>query len=995
VCRARRARRGHGSTESGPYERITALRAGPPPCTPPRIEVGAAAGVDPNASTGTGAQTGRMLGQSAMYDRHGDLELLLAPLAVTESGSLTVVEGPAGIGKTRLLTEGAHWAREHGWRVLRARGLELERHFSFGVVRQLFEPFLTDLAPDPLADCLRGPAAITARLFPFLPLHGRDGDPHADGSFALLHGLTWLVINLAATRPLLLQVDDLQWADEASLRWFAYLLPRIEEVSVAVVVAQRQDGNPPELAQRITCDPRAVVVRPQQLRPSSVGRMLGSLLDQEPDAEFVLACHAQTAGNPLYVREVAAWLKAERVTPTAAGIDRLAAIGGQAVARRVAVRLGQLSEAAVTVARAVAVLGDGADLHQVSSLAGLPYETVTDAVVALMQADVLVDRVPLSFVHPVVRTAVYEGAPLDRRSTLHAAAAALLVGASADAERVAGHLLLAPPGLDFTVAVLRRAARDAVSRGAASSAFAYLGRCRQERLEPDELREVLVEQGMTGQLVDLGTSVNCLRLAYDSISDPLPRADIAWRLAAGLLFANRLDEAVSVLRTSMAALPAGVPEAEDLRQRAGAMELFVSTFVPDRPDLLRNLDRLRALPPSPGPGGRMLTSAITLRDAMGGDPRAVPEARELAGQQLAGLDISSLAASWHVLIAADVEDAVGHLDQVISRLHRHGDLTALANAYTFRTHCWAQRGQLAEAIADGRQAQRVQEAAGVDLGRPFCGAFLAEALIDHGELDQAQQALDWTGVLDESSPGHPQHYVLCMRARLARLRGAATAGVEYARSAGRIFTGLGADNPAMLCWRSELALCLHAAGNQDEALPHAEREVTLARRWGAPRALGRALRTRAIVGPVEDRGRLLAQSVAVLDGSPAPLELARSLFDLGWWQLRAGDRPVARETLRRSLELASACGARTLADEVRGQLKVAGARLRHEELRGHSTLTPSERRVADLATGGATNREIAEALFVTPKTVELHLTNVYRKLGIASRIDLSAAMQTS
>ena len=194
-----------------------------------------------------------------------------------------------------------------------------------------------------------------------------------------------------------------------------------------------------------------------------------------------------------------------------------------------------------------------------------------------------------------------------------------------------------------------------------------------------------------------------------------------------------------------------------------------------------------------------------------------------------------------------------------------------------------------------------------------------------------------------------------------------------------------------MSWRSPRARALHALGRTDEALALAEEALALARSWGAPSAVARALRE---LGELRGADGLAAfdEAVAAVEGSPARLELAKALAALGR-ALRHARRPAdAREPLRRALELADACGAEALAEDVRTELYAAGARPRTSALSGAGALTASERRVAALAAEGSSNRDIAQALFVTPKTVEVHLSNAYRKLGIRSRRELTGAL---
>lgn len=186
--------------------------------------------------------------------------------------------------------------------------------------------------------------------------------------------------------------------------------------------------------------------------------------------------------------------------------------------------------------------------------------------------------------------------------------------------------------------------------------------------------------------------------------------------------------------------------------------------------------------------------------------------------------------------------------------------------------------------------------------------------------------------------------------------------------------------------------CALALGDEDEARRLAAEELALARAWGAPRALGAALRAMGLVEGRKNGIALLEEAVDVVADSPARLEHAKACMELGAALHRANRRAEGREQLRQALHLATLCGAAPLAARAEIALRATGARPRRIALRGVESLTPSERRVAKLAADGPTNREIAQALFVTPRTVEVHLTNVYRKLEIDSRSQLAAVL---
>jgi DNA-binding CsgD family transcriptional regulator len=227
------------------------------------------------------------------------------------------------------------------------------------------------------------------------------------------------------------------------------------------------------------------------------------------------------------------------------------------------------------------------------------------------------------------------------------------------------------------------------------------------------------------------------------------------------------------------------------------------------------------------------------------------------------------------------------------------------------------------------------------------------------------------------------------------LNGDLAGGLEEMLDTGRRFEAVGSRNPAFMPWRSSAALALHQLGEPDEARRLASEELELARAWAAPRALGAALRAAGLVEGGERGLKLLEEAVEVLRESPAKLEHAKACTELGAALRRANRRSEAREHLRQALELATICGATTLAARAESELLATGARPRRIALSGVDSLTPSERRVAELAAEGPTNREIAQTLFVTQRTVEAHLTSIYRKLAISSRTQLAAGLAES
>ena len=411
------------------------------------------------------------------------------------------------------------------------------------------------------------------------------------------------------------------------------------------------------------------------------------------------------------------------------------------------------------------------------------------------------------------------------------------------------------------------------------------------------------------------------------------------------------------------------------------------------------LERIRRRPGEETVGEKLLLSKLAFRDAWtGAAPAAV--AVPLARRALAGgtlLKEQIFAAHFvppcTVLTQADRDEALAIYEDALAEAHRRGSTFAFAAVKVFRAMTFMFRGDLAEAEVDAREALVAGEAWAASAR--FSGhstAFLAEILLEQGKLDDAAAALARAGT-GESFPDTARLYYLPeSRARLRMLRGDLVGGLEEMREAGRRFEERGGRNPAFLAWRSQAAFALLQLGRQDEARRLATEELELARRWGAPRALGAALRVAGLAEGGRPGLALLEEAVDVLTDSPAKLEHAKARTDLGAALRRSNRRTEAREQLRTAVELATICGAAPLAQRAETELLATGARPRRVSLTGLESLTPSERRVAEMAAEGPTNREIAQALFITPKTVEVHLSSAYRKLGISSRSQVRAAL---
>jgi DNA-binding CsgD family transcriptional regulator len=927
-----------------------------------------------------------------LLEREAELATVeaIADIARSGGGRLLAIEGRAGMGKTRLVAEARAVVERAGLAVLSARGGELEHEFAYGIVRQLFEPLLMRATPAEREELFSGAAALAAPLF-----EATSGE--GDTSFAMLHGLYWLAANAALRRPTALLVDDLHWADAASLRWLSHLSRRADGLPLLVLVAFRppQQGREPELLTELVADPATVAIRPGSLGRESVAVLARRLLGAEPEAAFVDACHRATGGNPLYVSSLLDTLARESVAPTAAEAARVVEIGPGAVARAVELRLSRLPSEAAELVRAAAVLGDGAEVRFAAALAGLELDAAGHAATTLIRADLLRPEPRIEFVHPVVRTAVYESIPPGERVAAHRRAAAILADAGREPEQAAAHLLRSSPAADpAAVAVLRAAAAHALRRGAPDVAATYLRRALDEPPGESDRVEILCELGLAVSRLDIEATIRYLGEAIAHIDEPVRRARIALELGKHLRWVGRGVEAVPVFEDALGRLGDGDPELRLLIEAE-----LISSFGVD-PEINRAIEaRIEAAREEElvgGFGAAVMLATLRYYDARRGVHR--DQARALAEPEIVRAltegDVSTAVstAGLTLVLAGEIDLAERYFDAAVEAAKRRGELVMLGSMLTYRGYLHVYRGDLAAAEDDLRQPPTLV-AYGHDQPIPaFYQSYLAEVLVERGKLAEAETTLADLG-LGEDVP--TRTYLIPFLVARGTLR-VARRELERARGdfeqLGRNMEAFGITNPSFAAWRSHLALVLAALDERARALALAEEEVELARSWGAPRAVGMALRAHGLVHGGAKGLASLHDAVEVLEASPARLELARALVDLGAALRRSNQRSDSRDYLRRGLELAHRAGATALEERAQAELAATGARPRRPVVSGVDALTPSERRVAEMAAENMTNKDIAQALFVTPKTVEVHLSSVYRKLDISSRSQLAGAL---
>ena len=925
----------------------------------------------------------------------------LADAARNGGGRFVVIEGSVGIGKTRLLAEGRAIAGSAGMHVLAARGGEFEGEFAYGIVRQLFEPLLASVSSDLRAELLSGPAALVEPLFGASHLAGSQDVPR-EASFPLLHGLYWLAANLAFQQPTLLAIDDLHWADTPSLRWLLYLTRRLDGVPLLVVVATRPpegESRDPGLVAELVVDPEAAAIRPEPLGLASIALLARQRHGLEPDEVFSAALETATGGNPLFVGAVLDAVAEEGTTPTAENAARLLEIGAQGISRVVGLRLARLSPTALALLRAASIFGDGIELRHAAALAGVEGRELGPAAAVLVRLDLLRRDDPLEFFHPVVRSAVYETLDVVERAASHRLAAHLLLDAGAPPETAAGHLLrIAPQADPFVVSTLRQAAERSLAQGAADAAVEYLTRALEEHTDPAARAEMLVELGLADRRTNGPAAADHLRAGLELLADPARRGEVALELGRTLWFTDRTGDALAVFEQALDEVDR--KRDPDLHELLEA-ELISSAWwnretYPIAEAAIGKLD-LDAL--HGGLGSEILLATMAhyeYRLALRRE-RAIELARRAlaSGNLLTSGSIAFCYAVVTLFRSGLLDEAVPIFNQAVAHARRRGDIFNVAFLLMWRGVRHTDRGDLRAAVADLREAIELSVGHGMRVAWPYNIGYLAQALLEQGEADEAARVIDWGDFPEQLPPDQVQ--LVGFRLSRARLRietGSPERGVEELLQVGETVRLVPHDNPCSLPWRSCAAEGLRLLDRNDKARALAEEELARARRWGAPHAIGAALRVLGLVEGGTAGIGLLREAVERLSKTEARLKYARALVDLGAALRRANQRAEARERLREGVDLAGRIGAFGLTRRANEEIAATGARPRKVLRTGLDALTASERRVAQLAADGMSNKEIAQTLFVTIKTVEVHLSHAYRKLDISSRAQLDKALLT-
>ena len=887
-----------------------------------------------------------------------------------------VIQGAAGIGKTALLTAARRRAAEAGMFVMEARGGEFEQAFTWGSARDLLTPAVRAGAVS-----VEGAAALAGPLFGLGPAPMLDD---AQASFSCIYGLYWLTATLAERGPIALIIDDLQWCDEPSLRYLGYLLARAEGLPLVLVATLRSPGPPTgvdDLLAAIVTSPISQVLQPASFSAAASSIIVRRAVATASDA-LCASCHELAGGNPFLLQQLAIRLAAE---PERAAADDVRELTPEVVVRDVVRRLERSPPGSLELARAAAVLGPLSDVRRASLLAQLDAPAATMAATALIRADVLTDGSALGFRHPLVRAAVLADLSEPERGQLERAAAQQLAEDGADVMSVAAHLDRATPAGDpWVVATLRLAAARA--DGATAIAVGHLRRALREPPIAGERAALLLELGKLLSATDPGGGHEELRAARELATTDDARQIATLALAHALTLSGSFLEAVELL--------AG----EDHR----SPDVAVATWTAARFGLetqrlrQRTTERLTELASrGPQPVDARISAALAVEISAAGTDReaAVAYARRALGDAelvAAPANASLMTELTIVLVFAEhYAEADAAIAQAQTIGQRNGWMLSSATVATAAALAAAQRGLVSEAASFADHALAAEGASWIAI---VALSSLLLSLVERNEPEAARDLLVARGLDGALPKAWPANVLLHHRARVLAALGETDRAIADLRLNAQLTAAWGFENPAMMPWRSQLALALAADGQHEEATALTDEEVRRARVWGGPRTLGVALHAAGVVAGRNGEPELQA-AVTALREADAPLELARSLTELGALVRRIGSRTQARTLLLEGLDAAHHVGGIAVAERARNELRVIGARPRRDALHGRDALTPSELRVARMAAEGMTNRAIAQGLFVTLRTVEIHLTSTYAKLGITGRRALPDALE--
>lgn len=902
---------------------------------------------------------------SVLLHRDRQLAAVDGALACLRRGfpAVMVIEGGRGSGKSTLLQALLDRGRDSAV-TLRARCHAAERDFPLGVVSQLF---------DRLTGSDRQAAAAPTDV------HGSEQD--------LLRGYYRLTRTVAADRAVIIAIDDIQYADSLSARWCSYLARRLDDLPVALVLTIDSDphaaeGAVAELRTELTVLAYSSQVQVGPLDPEDVGDLMAAAFGKPTDPALVARCHALAHGNPQIIKAIVARLAACGPVPVS---DSPAAVA--TAARTLAdVVLDWVRHADPVKADLVEQFAASPvdSLETAAMLLGWGEDLAVTTRATLRGYGLLAAQPPDQFAHPAMRAAILEHLSPQALTDLHVRAAMVLSRVGAPATTIAEHMMSTGAlGEPWARPVLCQAARDAAASRDWLAASRYLSRALLEPSDPTQMLGIIAELGAVEYHRDIRA---CLRrLLTVELAGDQPTWCAA--LAAFAEPALTLESTGAAERFGQAAAClAAAPQAD----RAALLRLAAQSLLSGQDAGVRQaVRRLRDGPDDAACRQLLAVLALSLAGRGGSRARCIRLARcdpAPGADRLPSTNaLAALALAW----AGEFSPAAETCTYALERARGQGSPANHALALLVQAEVAYRRGNLAAAVADLRQALALCRSVGATGLAAAALASLVRVLLVRGENNAVLTKAD------ELDPNPSSHAFIAgveqeTRGIIAASRGDHQQALRLYLDCGRLLISSGLQNPACSAWRSRAVVTLVVLGRIVEARALSETEVELARTWGAPGPLGRALVAAAATQDRPSRLELLNEAVRVLDGTECALDLARALIRLGRAHCELGDNRAARAALNRGLELAIACGAASLTATARQALHAAGGRT--TENRGRTVLTAGERRVAELVILGMGNQEVAARLSISKRTVDTHLGRIYRKLAINGRSRLREAL---
>lgn len=908
------------------------------------------------------------------------------------STGLIIVEGPPGSGKTTLLDDIIKRLGRQRL-VLTARCGRLDGGYAFGLIAQLFDPLTTD----PLAaDAAEHLALVHEEL-----TEGRAGpdDAMSVQLRRLQEATERLVRALSRRKPLLICVDDVHWADGPSLACLAHLARRAVRQPVLITVTRCPQvlvSMPDGLAE-LLLRPDSVRIQPSPLDEREAGTLIGSLLQASTYPGFTASCHRLTHGNPQMLIELVRAVSETGTPPAAEADTQLADLAAEINVRRAVDLLRRQPDDIQELVEVLAVLGERA-LDVAADLTQLDPAQVRQSIGELVKLGLLWQPPGgrPAFAQERLRVAVRNGLSASAQDELRIRAAHSLSVRGAPVEHVATVLRgTRPVGDPWVIEVLCEAARLRMTTGYPEEVVGYLERVLSEELDPQFRADLLIQLGTARLNGDPEAAGWHFREATQLTTDRRARAvALIGFCQAGLLMQQRpldasadLDEAIR----DLAEVDDMTDADREAMLRLRAMRVIVSDDLSDKRQPAGSPGSLGDRRTSPAECELLSAFALQVSERGGSAEEAVELAlRAMSGTSLQDRESHGLfVRSVNVLLYADhPEAALQWASRMVEVGRRHRWRLLQLIGRCLRAEAAFRTGDLGLSLAEARAAFETTGLTDRSAYRALALANLTRVLIELDRLDEAQAFLDAPGTALIGAP-RARSTVLAARGLLLTRRGDLDGALYDLLEAGRLLTGIRIVNPAILPWRSRAAELYAELGNYARARELADEELSLARSWGTPRAIGIALRASGKAAEGSAGVRLLEQAARVLSGCPAPLDLAVTYAELGIRHRAMGASAEARQALRNAAVIAEQCSAHALLAKVHAELALSGARSRTAPQSGPAALTASERRVAELAARGNTNRQIARWLSVSPNTVEVHLTNAYRKLAISSRAQLA------